>query len=150
LAKLSKQYHQATVNGYFEKGIRAIMWDRLEDGQKYFEQALKQGIRLDGAHISSLTHNLLNYELEFGDIAVQAKIQALAPFLRKLKGSRIVQKLIGCYMVNRAFDSFHAGKYRQVPRLTIRAIANEPKYLINRGVLSIFFNSMVHLGESKN
>ena len=74
--------------------------------------------------------------------SVQSKIQSLIPYLEKLGGYASVRKLIGCYSVNRAFQSYHAGEFAKVPGEIVPAIANDPKYLMNRGVLSIFFRSI--------
>lgn len=139
---LAKHYSWAVARGYLLKGFRAVMWDRPEDGRKHFEQAVRLGAQFDEALISRLGQSLLNYETEFGDASTQDKIQALTPYLVKLEGRASVRQLIGCYSVNRAFQSYHAGEYANVPKRIIPAIANNPKYLVNRGVLSIILRSI--------
>lgn len=139
---LAGHYNWAVARGYLLKGVRAMMWDRPEDGCKHFEQAAKLGVQFDESLISQLAKSLLNYETEFGDAPTQNKIETLTPHLAKLGGRASVRQLIGCYSVNRAFQSYHAGEYVNVRGRIIPAIVNNPKYLVNRGVLSIFLRSI--------
>lgn len=145
LARLSEQYSWAAARGYLLKGARAIVWDRPEDGRRHFEQAARLGARVDQSILSTLAHQLLNYEAEFGVEAAQDILQALAPYLENLGGRASVRALTGCYSVSRAFQSYHAGEYAKVPTTLLRAMASNPKYLANRGVLSILLRSTVGL-----
>lgn len=142
MSHLSGYYSWAVARGYLLKGFRAVMWDRPEDGRKHFEQAVGIGVEFDESLVNRLAQSLLNYETEFGDAPTQNKIQALTPHLVKLGRRAAVRQLIGCYGVNRAFQSYHAGEYANVPKRIIPAIANNPKYLVNRGVLSIVLRSI--------
>jgi hypothetical protein len=84
--------------------------------------------------------------MEYGNAAVRSKIRTMIPYLEKLGGRASVRKLLGCFSVNQAFESYRAGEYASVPGRIVPAIANDPKYLVNRGVLSIFFRSILGLG----
>lgn len=143
LAGLSEQYDWAVGRGYLLKGIRAVIWDRADDGRRHFEQAARLQAPLDEAFLSALTHQLLNYEAEFGPAAAQKLLHAFAPYLEKLGGRAGVRKLNSFYSVNRAFQSYHAGEYAQVPAKVFQAIAANPRYLANRGLLSILLRSTV-------
>jgi glycosyltransferase involved in cell wall biosynthesis len=141
VAGLSEQSSWAVAEGYLLKGTRALIWDRPEDGRKHFERAGSLGAQVDGSFLSTLTHQLLNYEAEFGVEATQNVLHSLTPYLENLGGREIVRDLNGLYSVNRAFRSYHAGDYASVPMTLVHAIANNPKYLANRGVLSILIRS---------
>ena len=143
MAWLSEQYSWAAAQGYLLKGARAVMWDRPEDGRRHFEQAARLGARVDESFLSTLTHKLLNYEAEFGAKAAQDMLQALTPYLENLGGRASIRGLNGRYSVNRAFHSYRAGEYAGVPTTILRAIASNPRYLANRGVMSILFRSTV-------
>jgi hypothetical protein len=143
LAGLSEQYNWAVGRGYLLKGIRAVIWDRADDGRRHFEQAARLQAPLDESFLNALTHQLLNYETEFGSEAAQKLLPALTPYLEKLGGRASVRKLNSYYSVNRAFQSYHAGEYAQVPTKVLQAIATNPKYLANRGLLSILLRSTV-------
>lgn len=142
IAYLSKEYDWAVARGYLLKGVRAVIWDRPADADRHFARAAELGARFDESLVSQLTRDLLNYETAFGEAAVQQKIRALSPYLAKLGGSANVRKLSGRYSVNRAFQSYSVGEYAQVPRCIVPAIASDPRYLTNRGVLSILIHSI--------
>ncbi|MBE7551501.1 MAG: glycosyltransferase family 2 protein [Anaerolineales bacterium] len=143
MARLSEQYSGAAAQGYLLKGARAVIWNRPADGRSHFERAASLGAQVDESFLSTLTHQLLNYEAEFGAEAAQDIFHALAPYLEKLGGRASVRRLNGSYSVNRAFHSYRAGEYAGVPTTIWQAIANDPKYLTNRGVLSILLRSSV-------
>ena len=68
MAHLPKQYDWAVARGYLLKGVRAIIWDRPEDGRRYLEQTARLGVQFDESLVSQLTRDLLNYGTEFGDV----------------------------------------------------------------------------------
>jgi glycosyltransferase involved in cell wall biosynthesis len=143
MARLSEQYSWAAAQGYLLKGARAVIWDRPGDGCSHFEQAARLGARVDDYFLSRLTYQLLNYEAEFGTQATQDIFHALIPYLERLSGQRSVRRLNGYYSVNRAFHHYQAGEYSGVLTTILQAIASDPKYLTNRGVLSILLRSSV-------
>ena len=53
---ISKEYDWAVARGYLRKGVRAIIWDRYEEGQEFFCQAKKHGACIDEPFILSLIH----------------------------------------------------------------------------------------------
>jgi len=140
---LSRQYEWAVARGFVIRGVRAFIWDRFADGHRYLEQAEKLHAQLDESLISQITRYLIDYAIEFGETALRAKIQALIPYLEKLGGRASVHKLLGKYLVNRAFQSYHAGEYTKALGNIMPAITNDPKYLTNRGVLSILVRSIL-------
>jgi len=151
MSQISGQINWAIARGYLLKSLRALIWDRSDDGRRYYEQAKKLKAPIDDPLIRQLTHNLLDIRTQFGDIHVQEKILALKPYFVKHGGRASLRLLISSYLINRAFESYRAGEYRQVPKLALRAIANNPRYLLNRGVLSIFLRSILKMrAESKS
>jgi hypothetical protein len=148
IAKIpSEQYDWAIERGYLLKGTRALIWNRLEDGDVYFGRAVDLGTQVDESYLSELAHHLLNYEMAFGDQAVQVVLHILAPYLEALAGRATTRDLKGLYAMNRAFRSYDHGDYAEVPGMIFRAVANNPKYLANRGVLSILLHTAVSTGS---
>ena len=142
--QISNHYSWAASLGYLLKGVRAMIWDRSEEGYRYFEKVAKLGIPFDEKLISQLTQYLLDYSIECGDVSVQQKIQALTPHLEKLGGRLFVRQILGCYSINRAFHCYHTGEYAKVPNNIKLGVAKNPRYLGNRGVHSILFRSILH------
>jgi glycosyltransferase involved in cell wall biosynthesis len=142
IAWLSGQSSWAVAQGYLLKGARAVIWGRPEDGRQHFEQAGNLGAQVDEIFLSTLTRKLLNYETEFGIEAAQNVLNSLTPYLENLGGQALVRDLKSTYSINRAFRSYHAGDYARARPTILRAIANNPKCLANRGVVSILLRSM--------
>ena len=138
-----RQCNWALGQGYLLKGTRAIMWERLGDGDKFFTQAIKHKAQIDEAYLRKLTGQLIDYEFTFDTTAVQKVRQRLNPYLEKIGGKESVRWLNGCYSINQAFHQYKIGEYSKVPNKVMRAIINNPTYLINRGVLAILLRSLI-------
>jgi glycosyltransferase involved in cell wall biosynthesis len=145
LAGLADQYSWAAAQGYLLKGARAVIWDRPEDGRRHFEKAAKLGARVNASFLGTLTHQLLSYKTEFGTEAAQDILRALTPCLEELGGRASVRCLEGSYLVNRAFEHYHDGEYVSAQRMAARAIAKNPRYLANRGILAVLGHSILRL-----
>ena len=142
LSHLSSQYEWAVVRGYVWKGIRAVMWDREADGRAHFARANELRADVDDALLQLATYHLLGYENEFGLDAVMIVLSNLTSYLNQLM-KRGGNELKASYLVNRAFDDYRMGAYKDVSSKVLRAWKTNPKYLSNRGVVSIFLRSMV-------
>jgi hypothetical protein len=142
VAWLSVQYDWTVARGYLWKGTRAVMWDRPEDGRAHFSRAAELHAEMDEPFVQLLTQHLLNYGNEFGEKAVQRVLQKLSPCLKQVGGFYGVCRLKGSLSINRAFQKYHVGEYTKVPRLVMQAMASDPRYLINRGVVAILLRSM--------
>jgi hypothetical protein len=138
---LSSQRDWAVGRGWLWKGIRAVLWGRETDGRAHFARAIALGAGVDDSLMQLATYHLLRYETEFGTDAVMRALSALSPLINRVAG-RGGDRLEGSYLVNRAFERYHASEYRMVPGIVLRALRNDPSYLMNRGVLSIFLRSM--------
>ena len=97
---------------------------------------------IDEALLQHTTYHLLGFEHERGSDATLKVLSNLRPFLNQLT-NRGGDKLEGSYLVNRAFESYWVGEYKQVPGKVLRAWMRDFTYLSNRGVLSIFLRSLV-------
>lgn len=141
LAWLSGQQDWAVAQGYLEKGTRAVIWDRPEEGMEHFDHARRLNAHIGDLFLRELAHSLLNFEHEFGSEAVRVKLQQLAGLLKQFGGHRSVRQLKGYFLVNSAFRDYHAGNFQLVPKNVLAAITNTPGYIANRGVLSILLRA---------
>jgi hypothetical protein len=142
MAWLSSQYDLSVARGFLWKGIRAIIWDREEAARIHFSRALDLRAKMDESLIQHTTFHLLGYEKEFGSKGVIKVISKLIPYLNQVT-FRGGKELNASYLLNRAFDDYHAGKFEGVPNKVLRACLMNPKHLANRGAASIFVRSMV-------
>jgi hypothetical protein len=139
---ISSQYDWAVARGYLRKGIRAIIWNRMEAGRAHIARAAELNAQMDEPLMQRITYQLMGHENEFGAEAVDKVLANLSPSLNRL-AQRGGDRLEGSYWVNRAFEDYRAGEYEQVPGKVLRAWMNDLSYLTNRGVLSIFLRSLV-------
>jgi len=145
LPNISEQYAWAVAEGYLLKGARAVLWGRHEDGYRYFKQANNLGAHADEYFLGTLTKKLLDYETEFGIDAVQNIFHTLNSLLPGLAGRTNVRLIIGNYYINRAFRYYHAGEYADAQMMVMYAISKDPRYLVNRGALSILGRSTLKM-----
>jgi len=143
ISSLSKQSDWAVAEGYLLKGARAAIWGRYDDGRQYLERAGKLNAQIDDYFLQTLTHKLLDYEIEFGSDASQDVLNIINSLLQNLSGGKSIRLLVGNYFINRAFQHYSAGEYASVRSTAIHAILKDPKYLMNRGVLSILSRSIL-------
>ena len=139
---LSEQYGWAVARGYLLKGTRAIIWGRLEDGRAHFARAAELEVEIDEIYLRNVTHQLLGYELEFGQEAADYSWQNLAACLKQLGGWSLVRRQQGNLFANRAYQNFKAGESEAARRNMVQALTNDPRYLTNRGVWSVLLRSI--------
>ena len=142
LQELNQELDGVIARGYLWKGIEATIWGNHEDAQTYFAQAERRRVRIDDAIAQSLVGELLDYEAEFGAWATQKIIQDLTAHLDKVGNQRGSRALQGYYWVNQAFRSYRLGEYSKVPTQIFHGVVSEPKFLNNRGVLSLLLRSL--------
>jgi hypothetical protein len=129
--------------GYLIRATRAVMWDRRQDGEGYFEKAASFPYKIDKAFLKRLSADLLSYETELGTEAARLALKNLSPYLQKLGGSETVNWLKGHISVNRGFSEYALQDYDKVPSSILQAVVHDPTYLLNRGVVKIFLDSLV-------
>ena len=142
LASQSTQLDWAIARGYLLRGTQAVLWDRREEGHLCFARAAELGAEVDEPFMRYLAHQLLLFQAEMGDGATKAAFQRLADNFDKFGHASSVRRLKGYYSVNQAFQSYQAGKYAEVPTRVMQTVTNDPKYIMNRGVLSILLRSL--------
>jgi hypothetical protein len=131
-----------TARGYLAKGIRAVLWGRLEVGRAHFKRASELNAEIGESLIRSITSDLLNYEIEFGEAAAWDAVKRLSRCLNRLGDGGSGRRLTGSYLVNCAFRDYRAGLYPRVPGEVLRAWIRDPSYAANRGVLAILIRSL--------
>ena len=139
-------YLWAISRGYLARGIRALIWDRPEDADRYFARAVELRFEIDEEFIQQATHELLGFELCYGNDATFEKLSTLCSYLGKLGGKRGANWLKGSYLVNKATQDDHNGKRKAAPRIVLDAIVSRPGYLFNRGIMSTLIKSILKSG----
>ena len=140
---LSKYCDWTVACGYLLRGVRDVMWDRMEMGKTHFRNAAALGAQLDKRFFWLLRYQLMNYEAVFGPEATQTVLCNLSPYLKKVGGRTSARRLKGWYWLDLAFRNYDTGKYAKVLGKVMRAVVNNPKYLVNRKMLTILYRSVI-------
>ena len=144
ISELTEQTEWAVGRGYILRGTRAVIWDRIDEGQEHFTRAKSLGVQIDESFIQEVVVHLLNFEAEFGPESTEEVLRRLSPYLDLFGKPTNARWLRGCYYFNRGLKSFRAEDYEIVPENVLRAAKNRPRYLLNRGFLSIMSRSLLH------
>jgi tetratricopeptide (TPR) repeat protein len=139
---LREQYVWAVGQGHLIKGARAALWDRPEDSRSHFEQAQRLNAQVDEGFVRKVADDLINYDVEFQAEATQQALARLQSRFHQIDQAAAARHLESLYAVNRAFRHFHCGQVEQARKFVFSAIANDPKHLTNRGVISILLRSL--------
>ena len=144
-AALAARHSWAVARGCVWRAIRAAMWGRSDDARRHFQRASALGAEIDDSLLGAVTRHLLDQRVECGAEAVDRVLDGLVPELDRLGGARPGTRLKALYLVNRAFESYRGGDYRDVPGAVLRAVVRDPSHLKNRGVLSMLARSVGHV-----
>lgn len=139
---IRSKYDWALGRALLIRGFEDVMWGRVEQGKDLFKEAARYHAAVDDAYIGLIVHQLSGYEIEYGVDAVLDLVKKLKPFLNTIS-KRCGDELEASYLVNGAFRKYQNGKFNDVLGSVLRAWLRDPSYLINRGVVSIFFRSMI-------
>ena len=143
-SELSAPAHElelAVANGYLAKGAQAVLFGRTAEGREWLARAAAQGATTSDRFIQQLTHHLLGSQREFGDQVVDQAIDTLQPLIDRI-GLDAGRRVRASFAMNRALSQYKAGDYRSVPGRVGTAIANDPRFLFNRGALAILVRSL--------
>jgi glycosyltransferase involved in cell wall biosynthesis len=149
LRPLSKTYDWAVARSYLLKGLHTMIWGREDQAERKLLTAIEQGAHINEAAQNMVSDELLNYEAELGSEAAQKIIERLFVILSKADRMREAKTLVGFYTLNRAFRKYHAGVFKNVPADVITAVRMDYRHLLNKGVLSIFFRSLLFKLKAK-
>lgn len=136
------QFQWAVSRGWLWKALRAMIWGRVEEGRMNFEHAVRQQAVIDENLIQLTTHHLLACNNAWGSAAAVKALKEIEPYFEKLS-KHAGDRLAGSYHINRAFEKYHLGENRGVPGLVLEALGNNPAYIANRGVISVFLRSLI-------
>jgi glycosyltransferase involved in cell wall biosynthesis len=142
---LRQHLDDTVAKGYIIRGSRDVIWGRTESGIEHLEKAVARGAELDEPTLSYLTTLLMRHATYLGDAPSETILETLVAGLAKAKVPGSLRRLNACYWVNQAFESYRSAGYSRVPKQLAAGVANSPAYLFNRGVLSIFFRSLLRL-----
>ena len=143
VSSLADQSDWAIGRGYLLRFVRAMMWDRMEDAQTYFERACSWKACIDQAFLQYFSIQILSYQMEFGKEKAQDLLERISPYLEQLGSKDDVRSMKDHYWVNDAFYSYSFKEYDHVPSAVLSAFFHDPAIVRNRGLIKIFLNSLI-------
>lgn len=141
---ISHQLNWAIQQGYLVKGVRAMLWDRTATAEQYFQEAAKLGTECTEKDLKKISQHIINFEFEMGADRTQKVIEQLLPHIRQLSPKPRYHWFLGQLSAKRAFEHYQLSQYHLVPANVIQAISNHPRFILNRGLLSILTRSLLH------
>lgn len=142
LSSFKDYHHWAVTRGYLMQAVRALMWDRPADAEGYFSHVPSLALQLDESFTQWVVSHLLAYQSEHGMKAAMKLLKKIAASFEKLGMADAHRKLRGAYFAARAFEKFQARTYSEVRSSVMRAVVDDPSFLVNKGVISMFLHSM--------
>jgi hypothetical protein len=142
LAHLRAQQRWAVGRCHLLQGAKALMWGQPGKGAFHMQQALIHQAELDEALAYDLAYSLVIYEREVGVQAAEAVWQQWQGALRPLSRPRVMRRMAGSYLANRAIQRFRAGDYANVPTSVFQAFRQDRRYLRNRGLFAMIARSL--------
>jgi hypothetical protein len=128
---------------HLTKAAQHVMWGRPEQAQPHLARAAALGVDAGRRYLERLGCQLMSYETEFGARSASAAIRELAAALRTAGGRQVGRRLGGTYHLGRAFRHYGGGEHSRVPGRVLRAFAEDPSLLANRGAWSILLRSVL-------
>lgn len=144
LLSVASQSEWAISRGYLLRGCRAVMWERSAEGKSHLGSFSRLHGSVDATFIRQLCSQVYSYEREFGPESADRVIHNLSLSMDEIRQSEAARLFKGEYFINKAFRKFGGGEYSKVPGVVLQSLIQNPSHLLNRGVLKILFNSVVH------
>lgn len=145
LAQLRPQLDWALGRSHLSFGAKALLWGQKDDGAYHMARAVALKAVIDDGFMHELSHQLAIFEREFGKSAAEAVLTTWKVYLAKFNEGRAAHHLAGSYLANRAFHRFRTGDYANVPLSVLQAMWSDPRYILNRGMMSIMAKSIYAL-----
>lgn len=142
LSRLLSYHSWAVTRGYLMQGVRALMWNHPVDAEKYFSHVTGLEAQIDESLKQWMISHLLAYQSEYGTKASLRVLQGISSIFERLGLKNPYHKLKGAFFVARAFDRYQSHRDWDVRLSVLRAVLEDPSFLRNKGVLSIYLHSL--------
>ena len=142
LQHLRSKYDWAIARSYLLKGLHSMIWSKKHEAEVDLRTSIQMGAKIDAEALNMLSDELLNYESELGGAMDRKVIDSLSQLLRQLDKRDSARFLVGFYAINKAFRNYHKREYQSVPGNVLQALKADPRYLLNKGALSVLLRSL--------
>lgn len=134
---------QLIGQGFLIKGARAAIWDDHQSVETAVQRAVELKAEIEAPFLAQVSSQLTAYQGEFGPDAGKQALDRLKTFFRRAGSPAFARAFEGKFAVDQAFTCYRRGAYRHTLEKVGQAVSSNPKYLLNRGVLSITIRSIL-------
>ena len=138
----------AIARGFLARGALALVWDRARQGDVWMRAALDAGAVVDEQFVEWVVHQLFNCHRAVGEERALSAVERCANWFERF-GSVHRRRIVGRYHVNRLFRREPGASASSGLSCFARAVANEPRWLWDRGALSSVGRSLLGVGTSE-
>lgn len=124
------------ASGFLQRAILAGLWDYDDDAEQWLERVGVPAAIADQQLLAWTTHLLLDIDQELGSDVAGVKMTKISDMLERLGDPVAAKRLRATYQFNCALRAKRSGDPVAL-RYLIQAIWNNPRYLGNRGILSV-------------
>jgi glycosyltransferase involved in cell wall biosynthesis len=142
MSKLLAYQDQIIGRAYLMSGLNGLIWDRRHVAARHMAQAIDKQARLDKKLWSMLNDQIFQFQVAFGETAAEEVVARLLPYLERISRPAELRHFKATWAFNRAVKHYRSGQFSRVPGQVMQAIFNDPRYLHNRGALSIMARSL--------
>jgi glycosyltransferase involved in cell wall biosynthesis len=135
LAHISSQLRWAVAHGYLLRAARCFVWGRTEQGSTLLAHAVCRGWLPCAWDASTVVHEFLSYEMEFGRSSTKAALAMFTSQMERLGRISGACEIKACYHFNRGIQAFRGGHRREVVWQLTQAALTRPGYALNRGAI---------------
>jgi hypothetical protein len=132
---------RAVQHGYVEKGVRALIWGRVEVGREHLRKARQFQGSWDDAFSRQATYALGLYASTAGAPAGDEALTRLTQALQAVGWPAAARRLAASVRIDQAFGMLRAGNGAAILSKVASGVVADPRYLANRGVASMTFRA---------
>lgn len=142
-AWLETRREAIAARGYVLRAVAQLVGEKEAAAVDLLNVAVTRGARMDAALLGLINDQIVNFGIEFGFDRARRLLDVMLPYVRRMGSGAAARQLAGRQAANEALAQYRAQAYGRVPRQVLRAVVNQPGYLLNRGMLSIFVRSLL-------
>ena len=135
---------------YLDRWILEFVWGSNDRHREFLNHVVLNTSSFDKQLLTKLIHQLIAYEAEFSATAANELVRKFYFDHKGILSAKMMKWLSSSYFINQAFRKYQMGEFSIVPLFVLRAILSRPSFVFNRGVLAIFFRSMIGIKAARN
>lgn len=149
LTRITSQLSWAVAHGSVLRAARCYVWGRPEQGGTLLAQAVSRGWLPCAWDASTVVHELLSYEMEFGGSSTRAALGMLTSQMERLGRKSGAREIKAYYHFNRGLQAFGSGRRRESVWQLIQAGLARPGYAMNRGAIVTMLRALTGMDSRK-